>query len=159
LVTGKTVTSETVTLKENESDTSNDGSEQQTTKSIVRTDNNNSDEASGYFTEECVNISDEDVSTLLPPVTMDHPPSQADNDSSYESSSSRSSSNSSTELKPGMTHLTGDAIIDAARMKLKTSVVSSVAERQAIESDNTTKPSEYSCSYNCVFKLLHYFYI
>ena len=128
---GKTATTAEA-LKENESDTSNDDLEQQTSQSIARikrTNGNNSDEASGYFTEERVNTSVEDVSTLvLPPITRDY--------SSSSDTDSNSNSNSNLELKLGLND--DPPITNTAKTKLKTS------EMLVNRSDNTIKPRESS---------------
>lgn len=125
-------------LKENESDSSNDSLEQRPTDAVARTNGNNSDEASGYFTEERINTSAEDVSHLLPPVAMDYLSS---------SSSSQTDNNSCDDegnLEP-MCGLTHDPINDKANLKLKTP---SVTEDQANELDNAIKPGESSlCIY------------
>ena len=128
LVKGKTTTTAAGALKENESDTSNDDLEQHTSQGIARTNGNNSDEASGYFTEERVNTSVEDVSTLvLPPVTRDY------------LSSSETDSNSNLELKLGL--IDEPPIMNTAKTKLKTL---NVTETSVNRLDNAIKPSESS---------------
>ena len=134
-----TTTTTTTALKESESDSSNDGPEQ-TAKTVVN-DVNNSDEASDYFTEERVNTSVEDVSTLLPPITRDYSSLQADNNSCDSNSSSSSSSSSSLEIKLGLTILTDDPVTDAAKARPRSSVVLNESEKQTTELDNV-KPSE-----------------
>ena len=132
-----------VTLKENDSDTSNDDLGQQHTNKTTRTDGNNSDAASGYFTEERVNTSVEDVSTLLSPVAMDYSSSSS---SSSQTDDNSCDSNISLEL-----HLTNNhPTVDTAKTKLKT-------EKQPNRTDNTFKPSEcLQVQYYVFFSMLFY---
>lgn len=130
-VKGKITTTATGALKENESDTSNDDLEQHTSQGIARTNGNNSDEASGYFTEERVNTSVEDVSTLvLPPLTRDYLSSETDSNSC--------DSDSNLELKLGLND--EPPIMNTAKTKLKTL---NVTETPVNRSDNAIKPSEF----------------
>lgn len=146
-VTGNFVSTATTTtiaaevVKGNESDSSNDGLEQQAT---TRTNGNNSDDASGYFTEEHVNTSVEDVSTPLPPVAMGYSSSSSSSSSQADVNSCDSDSN--LELKLGLTDLTDDPVIDTTKMKLKTS---NVIEMQAKRSDNVINPSKYHHAFLC----------
>ena len=133
-VKGKVATIATGALKENESDTSNDDLEQDTSQGMTRTNGNNSDEASGYFTEERVNTSVEDVSTLvLSPVTRDYLSSETDSNSC--------DSNSNLELKLGL--IDEPPMINAAKTKLKTS---NVTETPVDRLDNAIEPSELCIS-------------
>ena len=129
-VKGKITTTATGTLKENESDSSNDDLEQHTSQGMAR-NGNNSDEASGYFTEERVNTSVEDVSTLvLPPVTRNYLSSETDSNSC--------DSNSNLELKLGLND--DPPITNTVKTKLKTLNVSEIPVNRL---DNAIKPSEF----------------
>ena len=94
-------------IKEDESDSSNDGLVQLPSTGLTRTNGNNSD---GYFTEEHINTSVEDVSTVLPHVAMEY-------SSSSSSSKTDSDSDSNLELKLNLTH--DEPVIDTSKMKLK----------------------------------------
>ena len=125
-VTGNFVSTTTAAVevtKENESDSSNDGLVQQPSKGLTRTNGNNSD---GYFTEEHINTSVEDVSTVLPPVAMDY------SSSSSQADSDICDSDSNLELKLGLTH--EEPIIDTAKMKLKASNVTEMLPNASSES-------------------------
>ena len=132
------------TLKENESDSSNDSLARQATKGIASTNGNNSDEASGYFTEERVNTSVEDVSRLvIPPATVEYLTSSSQTDSDI------CDSDSNLELKLG---LIDDPAMNTGKIKLKTSTFAEIPENNRL--DNAIKPSE-STQAKCTFLIFH----
>ena len=141
-VTGDFVSTTTATamrvevIKEDESDSSNDGLVQLPSKGLTRTNGNNSD---GYFTEEHINTSVEDVSTVLPHIAMEY------SSSSSSSSKADSDSDSNLELKLSLTH--DEPAIDTTKMKLKALNITEMLPNRP------TNPSE-----SLIIKYHHAFY-